>query len=244
MILNLFKSKPKLDQLIPNGFVDIHSHILPGIDDGASDIKASVLMIEEMRKLGFKDIIATPHIFPGVHNNTVESISNSYLKIKHEISKYMRISYASEYMIDKSLIAKAKEKQLLTIKDNFVLIEMSYMAEPCNLYEIIYELKMNGYEPILAHPERYSFLHNNFKKYLKLKNAGCYMQMNLLSSTGYYGSNVTKIVNKLLKNNLIDFVGSDAHNLRHLREFKKKIIIDEVEELKKCIENNFKFKIS
>ena len=136
MIFNLFKSKTILKELIPQGFVDIHSHILPGIDDGAKDIQMSLKLISKMNEIGFSKIIATPHTYPGIYENTPESIEKSFKKLKKDLPKNTNIIYASEYMIDDNLSKKIKNKQLLCLKENFVLVEMSYHSRPINLYEI------------------------------------------------------------------------------------------------------------
>ena len=232
MIFNLFKSKPTLKELIPKGFVDIHSHILPGIDDGAKDVNESVKLITEMKKLGFSKIIGTPHTYAGLYENTNETINDAFRKLKVKIPKGIEIGFASEYMIDESIINKANEKQLLCIKDNFILVEMSYVAPPRFLFEIIFELRVNGYIPILAHPERYFFLHVDKKKYHKLKNAGCLFQINLLSTTGYYGEDVLKISDYLIQENMIEYCGSDTHSIKHINQIKNSTV-----KLKKI--NNF-----
>ena len=203
MIFNLFKSKPTLRELIPNGFVDIHSHILPGIDDGAKNIEESIKLIDNMKEMGFAKIIGTPHTYPGLYDNTNESIKKSFEKLKRELTLNMKIDYASEYMLEKSIIEKARNNELLCIKDNYVLVEMSFISEPIGLYEILFEIKVNGYLPILAHPERYLFLKNS-KDYYKLKKFGCFFQANLLSVTDYYGVSVRKNLVYLLENKLID----------------------------------------
>ena len=225
MIFNLFKSKPTLKELIPDGFVDIHSHILPGIDDGAKNIKESLVLISEMNKIGFKKIIGTPHTITGLYDNTNKSISNSYSKLK-SFDIEAEINYSSEYMIEPSLFKKIKEKTIIPLKENYVLIEMSYIDRPNCLFEIIFNLKINGYIPVLAHPERYRFLFTDFQNFYKLKKRGCKFQINLLSLTGYYGKEVTNICNQLIDKNLVDFCGSDIHNMNHVKEFEKKIIIN------------------
>ena len=242
MIFNIFKSKPRLLDIIPDGYVDIHSHILPGIDDGAKDVKDSLELILEMKKMGFSKIITTPHTYPGLYNNTNETIKKSYKKLKNQYDENINLTYASEYMLCDSIINKAKNKDLFCIKENYVLVEMSFVSSPHNLYEIIFELKHNNFIPVLAHPERYSFLHNNFKEYHKLRNVGCFFQINLLSATGYYGYNVCEILDKMLDSKIVDFVGSDIHNQRHIRNFKNKIGIKEIELLKVAIERNQRFK--
>jgi len=238
MIFNLFKSKPTLKELIPNGFVDIHSHILPGIDDGAKNIEESLVLITEMKKMGFSKIIGTPHTYPGLYNNSNESIKDSFEKLKKEFDLDIGLCYASEYMIDSSLIKKAKDNKLMCIKENYVLIEMSYLAPPINLYEIIFELKVNGFIPILAHPERYFFFSDNFKEYYKLKKVGCLFQANLLSATNFYGLQAAKIMDLLLKRDLFDFVGSDIHKLRHIKAFDSNIILKQKKKFQEVISKN------
>lgn len=240
MIFNLFKSKPTLKELIPSGYVDIHSHILPGIDDGAKNIDESLELISKMKEMGFSKIIGTPHTYAGLYDNTTRSIEESFLKINDKKFGNIKLSYASEYMLDLSIIERAKNKTLLCIKDNYVLVEMSFISEPMGLYELIYEIKVNGYLPILAHPERYLFLKNS-KDYNKLKKFGCFFQANLLSVIDYYGVSVRKNLVYLLENKLIDFVGSDIHHNQHIMAFENKIKINEISDLENAIENNNQF---
>ena len=241
MIFNLFKSRPTLSELIPNGFVDIHSHVLPGIDDGAKNIEQSINMIKEMKKLGFCEIIGTPHTYLGLYENTNKSIKKSYNLLKPNLPNNINLSFASEYMLDMTVVDKAQKNNLLCIKDNLVLVELSYVSPPINLHQIIFEIILNGYTPVIAHPERYLYFHNRMKELKKLKKNGCLFQMNLLSTTNYYGKLVSEFSDKLLKNGFIDFVGSDIHNIRHLYEFEKKIKIRNVKELNRAIENNCRF---
>ncbi len=237
MIFNLFKSKPTLKELIPEGFVDIHSHILPGIDDGAKNIEDSIKLIMQMKELGFEKIIGTPHTYQGLYNNSSQSIKKAYVNLMDNLNKEINIEYASEYLLDNSLIKRAQDKDILCLKDNYVLVEMSYFSEPINLYEIIFELRVNGYIPVIAHPERYIYFHNDLKTFKKLKRAGCLLQLNLLSCVGYYNSKVMEFVDLLLKNNLFDFVGSDVHNINHIKRFESKIKIEQTKKLEDCITN-------
>ena len=238
MIFNLFKSKPTLEKLIPEGFVDIHSHILPGIDDGAKNIDESISLISKMKKIGFSKIIGTPHVYEGVHNNTKESIESSFDELNKNDLKKVKVSYGAEYMLNDSIIKKAANKSLLCLKDSFVLVEMSYIAAPKQLYEIIFELIHNGYMPIIAHPERYRFYHNNFKNYEKLKKYGCKFQLNLFSLTNYYGKDVMSVSEKLLKMEMIDYVGSDIHNVKQINNFYDLVRISSISKLEKAMENN------
>ena len=241
MIFNLFKSKPTLKELIPDGFVDIHSHILPGIDDGAKNIEESLELISKMKNLGFSKIIATPHTYNGLYNNTNDSIKKAYRKLKSKKINNIKLDFASEYMLDDTIIEKARDNSLLCIKDNYLLVEMSYMSAPNNLFEIIYELQVNGYTPVLAHPERYRFFHSNFKKFLRLKKIGCLFQANILSSVDFYGEDIRRFLDKLLQKGMIDFVGSDIHNTSHVSKFNQKKRIKNIELFKKVILRNRKF---
>lgn len=240
-MFSLFKSKPKLYELIPDNYVDIHSHILPGIDDGAKTIADSENLMHHMLDFGFKKAIATPHTMHAVWNNTKESIQQTTARVKKELpteSNRLALDCASEYFMDIEFLNLFQKEELLTLKDNYVLVEMSYLNAPLQLYDILFELQLKGYQPVLAHPERYTFYHNNFKEYEKLKKAGCLFQLNLLSSVGYYGKEVSKIADKLLAQELIDYVGSDIHHHKHILSFKNKTIIQSLEKLDIAIQNN------
>ena len=242
MIFNLFKSKPTLKELIPNGFVDIHSHILPGIDDGAKNIDESLEMISEMKKMGFSKVIGTPHTYPGLYNNSSEIINKSYKKLIDNLDTEVKIDYASEYLIDESLIKMAESKSLLTLKDNFVLVEMSFLNPPNNLFDIIFKLRLNNYIPILAHPERYRFWFHKKENFNKLLDMGSKFQINLFSLTGYYGKDIMTMANYFLKNNMVDYTGTDIHNISQLEVFNKKILIKEIDILQKKLSANNIFK--
>ena len=192
MFFNIFNSKPKLKELIPKGFVDIHSHVLPGLDDGAKNVEESVMLISEMKNLGFSKIITTPHTYPGLYDNSISSICDGYEKVKSEVPDGVEFFYASEYMIDYSLKKKADSKSLLCIKDNFVLIEMGFIGFNSDFEQIIFDMRLNDYIPIIAHPERYRYLMNDKEMLLKLKKMGCRYQINLLSATGYYGKDISE----------------------------------------------------
>ena len=240
MIFNLLKSKPTLKELIPEGFVDIHSHILPGIDDGAKDVHESLELISKMREIGFSKIIGTPHIYPGLYENDYDSIKSSYEKIKN-LNKEIILDYGAEYMADYNMLNNIEKKNLLTINGEFILLEFGFINIPENLFEIIFEIQHNGYKIILAHPERYRFFFKDFNKFNKLKKLGCYFQLNLLSVTGFYGNDIAKISDKLLENNMINFTGSDIHNNKQLEIFYDKVRIKNIEKLKKALESNNRF---
>ena len=243
-MFSIFKSKPKLKELIPSDYVDIHSHLLPGIDDGAQNNEDSRFILTEMKKLGFKKAITTPHTIKNVWDNSKEDIENTYTKLKADLPQEtdnLQLGVASEYFMDENFLAQFKAETLLTLKDNYVLVEMSYLNPPMQLLEILFELQLKGYQPVLAHPERYNFYHNNFKMYEELKKAGCLFQMNLLSSVGYYGKEVSIAADTLLGKNMIDFVGSDIHHVNHIQSFENKIIIKNKDTFEKAINANIFF---
>jgi len=238
------KKKSFLKDLIPDNFIDIHSHLIPGIDDGAKTDEEALKLITELEKIGFKQFITTPHIMHGVWNNTHEIIKEGEKALNDfliEKAPQNKIKAAAEYMMDSYFMERLQNEKLLTLKDAYILVEMSYLNPPLQLAEIIFDIQVAGYKPILAHPERYLFYQNNFDAYHKLKKAGCLFQLNLLSVVGYYGESVAKTAQKLLDDKMIDFVGSDVHHSNHVQSFQNSLIIKEEKALKEAIQNNTLF---
>lgn len=240
-MISFLRSKPVLKDLIPEGHIDIHSHILPAIDDGAATIEESINLIESLRSFGVTQFIATPHIITHVWNNTHDQIlakATSTLLEFEKRQKSIPLKAATEYMMDDTFVKLFKSSELLTLKDNYVLVEMSYINAPIQLYSIIFDLQVSGYIPVLAHPERYLFYHKNFDAYKKLKKAGCLFQMNMLSIVGYYGNEIMKIAEDLLQKGMYDYVGSDVHHSKHIAAFDLKVKMKDLTPLKEAISNN------
>lgn len=242
-----FKSKPTLKDLIPDNYIDIHSHLLPGIDDGSRNFEDTLQLTRELQGFGVSEFITTPHSMQHFWVNSSEQIIANETTTLIDLKKnQINIPFraAAEYMIDGRFVKLFQSKDILTLKDNYVLVEISYTNPPIQLYSIIFDLRVAGYIPVLAHPERYAFYHYNFNEYLKLKKVGCLFQLNLLSVVGYYGEGVTKIAEKLLKKGLYDFVGSDVHHENHVAAFNEKVKLKDLNSLKDSISNNqfFKFK--
>ncbi len=240
------QNKPLLRDTIPDNFIDIHSHLLPGIDDGASTIEDTTTLINGLAEIGFKKFITTPHIMGDVWKNNSQGIKE---KLSSTVSELQipdvadNIQAAAEYMIDAEFWELFKKEPLLTLKDNYVLVEISYLNPPIQLYDILFELQVAGYQPVLAHPERYNFYHERtLSHYKKLKKIGCLFQLNMLSATGYYGERVAMTADLLLKNGLIDFIGSDVHHTRHLEFMNRKIVLKNHEYLIPIFQNNSFFK--
>jgi tyrosine-protein phosphatase YwqE len=219
------KKEIPLHEFFPKGFVDMHSHLLPGIDDGAKDLETSIALIQKMASYGIKNIITTPHVLGDVYLNTPEIIERALKEVRAALQERnitdITIDAAAEYMLDEQFSAILEKDKLLTLKDNYVLVEMSYFNAPINLYELLFEIQLKGYKPVLAHPERYNFYHHDIQQYYKLKTSGCLFQLNLLSLTEHYGKHVQKTAEKLLKENMYDFVGTDAHHEKHLDVLRK-----------------------
>lgn len=238
---SIFKSKPTLAELIPDNYVDIHSHVLPGIDDGAKNLKDSQFLLEALENMGCKKCIATPHTMANVYNNTITTIEEAKNKVEQELpelAKKLHLQAASEYFIDENFVTNFKNNPLLTLKDNYVLVEMSFLNPPLQLHDYLFELQLAGYQPVLAHPERYGFYHAQFQQYETLKKMGLKFQLNLLSSVGYYGPDVTKTAERLIKEGYIDFVGSDIHHKQHIDSFQRKIAIKDLNSFESAIEKN------
>ncbi|MFD0988672.1 tyrosine-protein phosphatase [Mariniflexile jejuense] len=226
-MLQIFTKKSFLKDLL-EGFVDIHNHILPGIDDGAKTIKESLLLIKGLKELGVRQFIPTPHVMQDFYPNTDESIGDAYQLLLENIPKAVQaaitINPAAEYMLDNNFEKLLDDGHLFTLKGNYLLIEMSYFQPPINLEILIFKIKTKGYKPVLAHPERYAFYHNNLEYYHKLKALGCFFQLNLLSVSNHYGQGVETTANYLIDKNLIDFVGTDVHNLSHIEKLSNIVL--------------------
>ena len=220
-----FKKKEiPLNEFFPEGFVDIHSHLLPGIDDGAKNLDNSIDLIQKMSSYGIQNFITTPHVLGDVYPNTSTIINQKLEEVRQELKRRnitdISINAAAEYMMDEQFSFLLEKDDILTLKGNYILVEMSYFSAPLNLYDVLFEIQLKGYKPILAHPERYTFYHNDFENYYKLKKAGCLFQLNLLSLTEQYGKGVQKTAKKLIESNMYNYVGTDTHHHNHLNLLK------------------------
>ena len=224
-MFSFFKKKTPLPQLDFSVLgTDMHSHLIPGIDDGAPDLETSLELIKALQTMGFSNLITTPHVMTDLYPNTSEIILKGLNDLQKAIEKAgmeITLSAAAEYLMDEAFGAKIEEENLLTLPGKRVLVEMSFVAEPPNLHDYLFRLQSRGYKPVLAHPERYLFYRGDLKKYERLKDYGCEFQINLLSSTGYYGKPIKETTRKLFKAGLIDFLGTDLHNNNHAELLNK-----------------------
>jgi protein-tyrosine phosphatase len=222
-IFDFFKTKPGLKENFLT--LDMHSHLLPGIDDGAPTLEDSIQLVKEMQKMGFKKLITTPHIMGDFYKNTPEIIAEKLNIVKERLKTEgidIEISAAAEYYLDEWFIEKLERKEkLLTFGDNFLLFETSFLNEPSHLKEAIFLLASQGYKPVLAHPERYVYLYSDFSKFEDLFERGAYFQINVNSLSGYYSKPARLFAEKLIQKNMVHFAGTDCHGIRHLEAFRK-----------------------
>lgn len=214
-MFSFFSKKNKITDISWLG-VDMHSHILPGIDDGSPDLETSVRFVKALSELGFEQLIATPHIFKELYPNTPGSINNAKSDLQIALSKAnitAKLKAGAEYMVDQDFTL---DQDLCTLDQKHLLIEMSYLSESPGISQTIFDVEIKGYRPVLAHPERYTFYFKDKSRLKRFKEKGCLLQLNLLSVVGYYGKEVKQLADTLLKEKLYDFAGTDLHHDKHL----------------------------
>jgi protein-tyrosine phosphatase len=222
MFTNWFSSKHKTPIPI---YTDVHSHLLPGIDDGVKTIEESIEVIQKLSSLGFKKLITTPHIMSDYYKNTPEIINTKLKEVRTALTStdiQIEIEAAAEYYLDENFHKKIVNKEeLLTFGDNYVLFETSFTVQPLLLKEIVFLLNSNGFKPVFAHPERYQYLQENRGLLIELIDQGLLFQLNALSFVGYYSKQVQKIAKELVERNAVAFIGSDCHNIIQATELER-----------------------
>ncbi|MBD5231068.1 MAG: hypothetical protein HDS66_02790 [Bacteroidales bacterium] len=203
---------------------DLHSHVCPGIDDGSHSPEKSVMLVKGMASLGFHRMIVTPHVTDEVFPNTPEIIAESYLKLTEACKKAgvnMEFSRSAEYRIDELLLEFLRTGQVKPLHGGYLLVENSWMSEPANLDNFIFELRNTfGLKPILAHPERYRYYQNHRERYDELRNQGVLFQVNLLSLAGHYDKACKNTAEYLVSQRMVDFLGSDVHRMAHIESIR------------------------
>lgn len=215
------KKEILLDPINPGLLInDIHSHLIPGIDDGSPDMNTTIQLLEKFIDLGYKKVITTPHIMSDYFKNTSDIINSGLEDVRNEIEKRqlkIQIEAAAEYNLEPEFERLIESGNILTFgKEKYLLFELSFFDEPPRINEVIWQMREKGYSPVLAHVERYGYWHRDEDKIEELMNRGVKLQLNIGSITGAYGPEVKKAAEKLIKNNSIDFVGSDCHHFQHL----------------------------
>lgn len=220
-MFGLFKKNSRLKRSVDLALLncDVHSHFIPGIDDGAKTMEDSLQLITAMYHLGYKKVITTPHIMTDYFKNTPEIILGGLEKVRAALKHNnipIQIEAAAEYYIDFDFERKLNEEKLLTFGDNYLLFEISYMNAPTNLEHIVFKMQSLGYRPVMAHPERYNYWHREFNRYENMIEKGVLLQMNINSLTGYYSMSTKKIAEQLIEKNMISLLGSDCHHTGHI----------------------------
>lgn len=199
---------------------DMHSHLIPGIDDGAPTMEASLELIMGLQSLGYQNLITTPHIMSDYYPNTPEIIMEGLQKVREaikELGLHVKIHAAAEYMVDNYFEKLVDtEAELLTIYDRDILVELPFAGMPPNFYKVAFKLQAAGYQVVLAHPERYAYMHDDLETYHELMDRNIKLQVNLNSFTGAYGPQVQHAAEQLVENDMVRALGSDCHHLGHI----------------------------
>ncbi|MFC2132449.1 tyrosine-protein phosphatase [Bacteroidota bacterium] len=202
----------------------MHSHLLPGIDDGSKSMSQSIDMARGLKELGFKKIITTPHVVWDYYPNTAENIIKGLELLRQELKRNkveIEIEIAAEYMVDYEFKEKISKTKLLTFGDKYLLFELSFLDPPEFFSEMTFNLQVEGYKLVFAHPERYEYFHKDFKEYENLKAKGIYFQINYGSLLGVHGRQIKKTAEKMITENIVEFIGTDLHNLQQMDSFRK-----------------------
>lgn len=217
---NIFKKEKVLEPIsLASLGADMHSHLIAGVDDGAQTIKDSLNLIRGLNSFGLKHFITTPHIMSDLYPNKKSDLERRADVLRKEIEKSkldVTLEVSAEYFLDNHFMDLIKKNELMPFGNNYVLFEMSFMEKSPLLQECIFELQHAGYQPILAHPERYGYMHNRLDDLVALHEQGVSLQLNINSATGHYGPGVKKASEYLVAKNAISFLGSDCHHLGHL----------------------------
>ena len=202
--------------------VDIHSHLIPGLDDGVKSIEESLELIRQFKALGYRKLVTTPHVMVDYYKNSPMNIMIGLDKLREAVDKEgidITIEAAAEYMLDDGFKKKFNAGELLPINQKYILIELPVFNESPQLFETIFNLQIEGFEVILAHPERYIYWYNEPQNFEQLKDRNVYFIMNAVSLTGFYPNPVKTLAEKLIDLKMIDFIGSDMHNQRYMDAF-------------------------
>lgn len=236
MIRRLFGRSPKAksdpgfpepDEKISLPFAtDLHSHLVPGIDDGSPDMEHSLRLLRGLKELGYRRVVTTPHVMADAYRNGTARILEGWRQLRvaaEEERLDLEIAVAAEYYLDEELQRRLEEGDILTIGKEWLLFETSYYNEPLSLEDRIYEMSARGYRPMMAHPERYRYVREYASFYGRLREMGVAFQVNINSLGGYYGRDARAKALWLAERGWIDFLGSDIHGEKQV-EFLRKTV--------------------
>ena len=242
-LFGFFSTKPKnrvaLD--LSKVKVDMHSHLIPGIDDGAQNMEETIAMLAKFEALGFSKIITTPHIKHPSYPNSSAIILSGLNEVRNQMKELgisLTLEAAAEYYYDESFLEKVKSRDLLTFGDNYVLFEFSFYHTPTFVDVLFDELIKAGYKPVIAHFERYLYFLGSIEKAVEWRKRGVNIQVNLLSLTGHYGMEIKKQAEMLIDACEFDFVGSDCHRMEHLTLLEASLTLPQLEKLNNYLLKN------
>ena len=220
-LFDIFRKKP--EPMAPFDLsrvkVDIHSHLIPGIDDGSQDMDQTIAMLAKFESMDYKKVITTPHVMTDSFPNTPETILGGLEDVRLELKKAgltIQIEAAAEYYFDETLMPKIRNKELLTFGDNYALVEFAFHSPPQYVDQLFFEMQTKGYRPVVAHFERYMYYLGNIDEAKQWRQKGINIQVNLISLTGHYGPDIRKQAERLIDEGEFDFVGTDCHRIEHL----------------------------
>jgi protein-tyrosine phosphatase len=199
---------------------DVHSHFIPGIDDGAQTLEQSIELITSMAQLGYRKVITTPHSMADGYKNSSEIILGGLEKLRAGVRSAgidMEVGAAAEYYLDHALEEQVNAGTVLTFGNKFLLFELPFIGEPAMLRQVVFQMQTQGYRPVLAHPERYSFWYNDFNKFTELKERGVLFQLNLVALSGAYGPQAKQVAERMIDAGYYELLGSDCHNMNHVQ---------------------------
>ncbi len=211
--------------------VDIHSHLLPGVDDGVTNWEQSLVCLRQMVEWNIRKVVTTPHVSRDWYPNKAEDLRRGQrtlqaLADEHQLP--LTIEVAAEYMLDDFFPDLLASGEVLGFgKERYLLVETGWASAPMHLDSLLFRIQTQGFTPLLAHPERYSYYHDDEPALARLREAGCLFQLNWLSLTGRYGRRVRKQAQRLLQRGWVDFVGSDLHRPADLEALAALFTTDE-----------------
>lgn len=215
-MFGLFKKKHTDVKLFYH--TDVHCHILPGVDHGAQTVEDSLTLLQREQNMGIKRVFFTSHVTANTFENTPETLSVAFHQLKEAVeAEGMNIDmhYSAEYRIDEYWMRQRDEGKLVALPENHLLLENSFQQELMMLDDLMFDIQMKGFLPILAHPERYHYYGYRHDRLRTLHNAGVKFQVNLLSLAGYFGAGARTLADWIIDNDLCDFLGSDMHHTEH-----------------------------
>ncbi len=226
------KLKEKVDLSLLH--TDVHSHLIPGIDDGSPDMATSLAMLRELERLGYKKIITTPHIKAEIYETDVNDLEAMCDKLRSAAKAEgigLEIEVGAEHLLDEGIRQRLKDNLFKTFCGKHLLIELPFLEAPMGFKDYLFELQLAGYKLILAHPERYLYWSKDFDKFIELHDQGILFQVNIASFSGYYGEPSLRLAKKFADNDMIELLGTDVHGQKHIEAIERALTNPTLDEL-------------